>query len=157
MNMTVKQRRRGRKLGDKALRQLLDRMDDLEDKMMLMQAEMKPVPRKDILPMALAERILDGEPPLRIWRERRKLSLQKLSNATGIGVGYLGDIDAGKKPGSAAALKKCAKALGVGMEDLVRVGISLPNAKTRAALNDLNKGKGKTFKGGKGFYADFEK
>ena len=120
MNMMTVKRRRGRKLDEKTLAKLLDRVDGLEDQMALIQAELKPVPRADVLPMALAERILDGEPPLRIWREQRKLSLQKLGSLTGIGVGYLGDIDAGKKPGSATALKKCARALGVRMEDLVR-------------------------------------
>jgi DNA-damage-inducible protein J len=32
--------------------------------------------------------------------------------------------------------------------------VELPNAKTRAALDDLNKGKGKTFKTTEDFYAD---
>jgi Helix-turn-helix domain len=119
MNM-MSFRRHGRKRSKKAFVALLNRMDDLEDKMALIEAELKPASRKDVLPMDLAERILDGEPPLRIWREHRKLSLKKLSTLTGISTGYLGDIDAGNKPGSAAALKKCARALGVDMEDLVR-------------------------------------
>jgi hypothetical protein len=117
--MTIS-RPHARKLGEKAFVLLLDRMDDLEDKMALIQAELKPLPRRDVLPMELAERILDGEPPLRVWRQHRKLSLQKLGALTGISTGYLGDIDSGAKPGSAAALKKCAKALGVEMDDLVR-------------------------------------
>jgi hypothetical protein len=120
MNMITTHRKRGRKPDQKAFAALLDRMDDVEDKLAIMQAGLQSTPRQDVLPMALAERILDGEPPLRIWREHRRLSLAKLSALTGISAGYLGDIDAGKKPGSAAALKKCARALGIGMEDLTR-------------------------------------
>ena len=68
---------------------------------------------------AEAKRLLAGESPVRIWREKRGLTQRALAAAAAIPAGYLSEIETGKKPGSVAAYRALAKTLAVPMEDLV--------------------------------------
>ncbi len=65
------------------------------------------------------ERLLDGESPVRVWREKRGMTQRALAQAANVNVSYLAEIEGGKKPGSAAALQRLGKALDVPMEQLV--------------------------------------
>ena len=65
------------------------------------------------------KRLLAGESPVRIWREKRGMTQRALADATEIGPSYLAEIEGGKKPGSAAALRRIAQILNVPMEQLV--------------------------------------
>jgi DNA-binding XRE family transcriptional regulator len=65
-----------------------------------------------------AKRILAGDSPVRIWREKRGLTQRALAQASGIQAGYLNEIENGKKPGSLAAHTALAGALGVALDDL---------------------------------------
>ena len=64
-------------------------------------------------------RLLAGESPIRIWREKRGLSQRQLATAAALSAGYLNEIEHGKKPGSVIAFHALAKALEVPMEYLV--------------------------------------
>jgi len=66
-----------------------------------------------------AKRLLAGESPVRIWREKRGLTQRALATAAAIPAGYLSEIENGKKPGSVAAYRALAKTLAVAMEDLI--------------------------------------
>jgi DNA-binding XRE family transcriptional regulator len=68
---------------------------------------------------AEAKRLLAGENPVRIWREKRGMTQRALAAAAAIPAGYLSEIESGKKPGSVAAYRALAKTLAVPMEDLV--------------------------------------
>ena len=68
---------------------------------------------------AETKRLLAGESPVRIWREKRGLTQRALAAAAAIPAGYLSEIEGGKKPGSVAAYRALAKTLAVSMEDLV--------------------------------------
>jgi DNA-binding XRE family transcriptional regulator len=68
---------------------------------------------------AEAKRLLAGESPLRIWREKRGLTQRALAAAAAIPAGYLNEIEKGKKPGSVAAYRTLATALAVPIEDLI--------------------------------------
>lgn len=63
--------------------------------------------------------VLDDVAPLTIWRERAGLSQRALGVAAEVSPSYLAEIESGKKPGSASALSRIAKALRVPMEFLV--------------------------------------
>jgi mRNA interferase RelE/StbE len=65
-----------------------------------------------------AKRILAGESPVRIWREKRGLTQRALAQTSGIQAGYLNEIESGKKPGSLAAHTALASALGITLDDL---------------------------------------
>lgn len=68
---------------------------------------------------AEAKRLLDGESPVRIWREKRGMTQRALAAAAAISPGYLSEIESRGKPGSVAAFRALATALAVSMEDLV--------------------------------------
>ncbi len=69
--------------------------------------------------VAEAKRLLAGESPIRIWREKRGLTQRALAAAAAIPAGYLSEIESGKKPGSVAAFRALARTLAVPMEELV--------------------------------------
>jgi DNA-binding XRE family transcriptional regulator len=74
----------------------------------------------EILPAEVAERFLNGATqPLRIWREYRGLTQQKLADAAGVGKSYISQIEAGKKQPTVGVLQALSRALAVEMEDLV--------------------------------------
>ena len=53
-----------------------------------------------------------GAHPVRAWRKYKGLTLQALAAAGGLPAPYISEIETGKKPGSVAAYKALAKALG---------------------------------------------
>jgi len=75
--------------------------------------------RRNYLTAREARRLLDGESPVKVWREKRGRSQRELAAAAGVGAGYLAEIETGRKPGSVAALARLAKALQVQIEDLI--------------------------------------
>ena len=75
--------------------------------------------RRDYLTADETERLLDGENPVRLWREKRGLSQRALARAARMQPGYLAEIETGRKPGSADALNRLSTALRVPMQDLM--------------------------------------
>ena len=75
--------------------------------------------RRDHLPEDLVARMLEGEHPVRLWREQRGLTLSALAAQAGIAASCLSEIESGRKPGSIAAFRKLAEALKLGIDDLV--------------------------------------
>ena len=83
---------------------LLARIEDLED---IAAAAGTGI----TLPAAFADRIMDGEHPVRVWRDYRGLSLVDLAGRAGIAEGCVSEIESGKKRGSVEAYKALAQAL----------------------------------------------
>jgi len=79
----------------------------------------KRAARRDYLTAAEARRLLAGESPLKVWREKRARSQRELAAVAGVSPGYLAEIEAGRKPGSVKALARLAKVLQVQIEDLI--------------------------------------
>ena len=76
---------------------------------------------EELIPSEYVYRMLDGESPVRVWRDFRELSAKDLATAAGISAAYLSEIESGKKEGSLSALRKIAKALKVDLEDIIPV------------------------------------
>ena len=74
---------------------------------------------EELVPFELAERIVAGVHPIRVWREYRGMTASNLATESGIAQSYLSDIETGKKPGSVKALKRIATALGIAVDDLI--------------------------------------
>jgi transcriptional regulator with XRE-family HTH domain len=104
---------------------LLAALEDAEDRAAVRsrrghEAEMgKEALRQNYLTGEEARRLLDGESPVRVWRGKRGLTQRALAASAGVAVSYLSDIESGRKPGSADAISRLARALGVSMEDLM--------------------------------------
>lgn len=72
------------------------------------------------IPHEVVAAIHKGIHPVRAWRMHRGLTLQQLAAAGQMPVGYLSEIETGKKPGSVAAYKALARALATEIDMLVR-------------------------------------
>jgi DNA-binding XRE family transcriptional regulator len=77
------------------------------------------VARRDYLTGEETRRLLDGENPIRVWRKKRGMTQRALAQAARITPGYLAEIETGKKPGSAQALRRVAAALDLPMESVL--------------------------------------
>lgn len=73
----------------------------------------------EMIPAEFVYRMMDGESPLRVWRDFRNLSAKDLAAQAGISTAYLSEIETGKKEGSLSVLKGIAKALNVDLDDLL--------------------------------------
>lgn len=77
------------------------------------------VGRRDYLTGEEMRRILDDESPVKVWREKRGLSQRELAEKAEASASYLAEIETGRKPGSAEALRKSSRVLVIPMENLV--------------------------------------
>jgi mRNA interferase RelE/StbE len=73
----------------------------------------------ELIPAGMVNRMLDGEPPLRVWREHRGLTQAELGRRADVHRVTIADIEGGHKPGSVRVLKSLADALGVTVDDLI--------------------------------------
>ncbi|MBZ9697840.1 MULTISPECIES: helix-turn-helix domain-containing protein [unclassified Mesorhizobium] len=74
---------------------------------------------EELIPVAVVNRILDGENKIRVWREHRGISARDLAERTEISAGYLSQIETGTRDGSFDTIKRIAAALNVSVDDLV--------------------------------------
>jgi len=94
----------GEKLADvKAYDAAKARLDDDED---------------ELIPLEITERRLKGEPALRVWREYRKLTQERLAKKAKVSRALIAAIETKRKAGSVSTWKKLGAALGVGWEQL---------------------------------------
>ncbi|MDP6343813.1 MAG: helix-turn-helix transcriptional regulator [Alphaproteobacteria bacterium] len=73
----------------------------------------------ELVPAAIAERLMDGENPVRVWRDHRGLSQQQLAAQAGVTRGMISHIETGKSGMSLEHAASIARALGVSTNDLV--------------------------------------
>jgi DNA-binding Xre family transcriptional regulator len=73
----------------------------------------------ELVPASIANRLLDGENKVRVWREHRAMPAWQLAKQANISASYLSDIQNGKKAGSVAAIKAIAAVLEVDLGDLL--------------------------------------
>ncbi|WP_281985466.1 helix-turn-helix domain-containing protein [Azonexus hydrophilus] len=70
------------------------------------------------IPAAVANAILDGEQPVKVWREQRGLTQDALAARAGISKPYLCQIETRKRVGALKTLRAIAAALAVSLNDL---------------------------------------
>ncbi len=73
----------------------------------------------EAIPAEFVRRMVDGENPLRVFRDLRGLTQSGLAEHSGVNRVQIADIEAGRKSGSVQTLRKLAEALGVMIDDLV--------------------------------------
>jgi DNA-binding XRE family transcriptional regulator len=74
---------------------------------------------EELIPGEVVYAIADGENPIKIWREYRKLTQQQLAEAVGISTPYLSQIETGKRTGTTEVLTVIAKVLKVSLDEIV--------------------------------------
>ncbi len=73
----------------------------------------------ELIPGEVVERLVKGEPPLRVWREFRGFTQAQLAQRAGVSQGAVAQIESGKRRGSIALLRKLAVALDLDTDDLI--------------------------------------
>ena len=74
---------------------------------------------EELIPAHVPYAIIDGENPVKVWREYRGLTQQQLANDAGISAAYLSQIETGKRKGKTAVLQAIARALNLTLDDVV--------------------------------------
>ena len=73
----------------------------------------------ELVPSEVIYAILDGENPIKIWREYRGLSKPDMAERVGISVPYLSQLETNKRKGSLNVLMAIAKVLRVSLDHIV--------------------------------------
>ena len=73
----------------------------------------------ELVPSVVVYAILDGENPIKVWREYRGLSQQEAAERARISVSYLSQLQTNKRKGTLHVLSAIAKALNVSLENIV--------------------------------------
>jgi DNA-binding XRE family transcriptional regulator len=73
---------------------------------------------EELIPADYVNRLLNGESPLRVYRDLRGLTQAGLSEKAGVNRVSVAEIETGRKQGSVATLRALAGALGVAIDDL---------------------------------------
>jgi DNA-binding XRE family transcriptional regulator len=87
---------------------------------------------EELLHAAMVDRILAGEPPLRVWREHRGLTSRALAEAAGLAQAYVSQIETGRRAGSIETWSRLAGVLGVRLDDLLPLREDAPPSTVRS-------------------------
>jgi len=72
----------------------------------------------ELIPLEITERRLRGEAPLRIWREYRKLTQERLARKAKVSRALIAAIETKRKAGSVSTWKRLGAALEMSWEQL---------------------------------------
>lgn len=73
---------------------------------------------EESFPIEVADRLLAGENPIKVYRNLRGLTQTRLAAAANINVVYLSQIETGKRTGSIKTLAAIANALNVAVDEV---------------------------------------
>lgn len=101
-------------------RALLDLVEDACDSAALdVAARSLRAGELDLVPSVVVDRLLAGEPPVRVWREHRGLSAAQLADRIGVTPAHVSKLENRRGQPSVGVLKKIANALDVDLDTLV--------------------------------------
>ena len=72
----------------------------------------------ELIPLEITERRLKGEPALRVWREHRKLTQERLARRAKVSRALIAALETKRKAGSVSTWKKLGAVLDVSWEQL---------------------------------------
>ena len=97
-------------------RALVQRLEGLEDAQDLRSYRSNP---GESFPSEVVNRLLDGESPVKVWREFRRLTQGQLAEQTGVTVAHISQIESGKRECSVKLLRALARVLEVDADLLI--------------------------------------
>ena len=103
----------------KEYQRLLTEAEMLQDVRDYDEAKLAIANGEELIPSRVTYALLDGENPLRVWREYRGLTQQQVAEAAGISKPYLSQLESGQRKGTTDVLQAVAKVLNVSLDDLV--------------------------------------
>jgi ribosome-binding protein aMBF1 (putative translation factor) len=99
---------------------LLADLEDAEDRAALLEHALAKATGTLPEPLTIeeAERLINGESPVKVWREKRGLTQRALAGHADISPSLLAEIERGTKTGSVETLRKLAHELKVDLDTL---------------------------------------
>ena len=84
---------------------VLERLEDAEDSIAVLEYQLAKATTEtgrgpEMLTSEEAARLIDGESPLRFWREKRGLTQRSLANSADVSPSLIAEIESGAKTGS---------------------------------------------------------
>jgi len=95
---------------------LISELEDAEDRVALLEHRLE---KPETLSLEEADRLIAGENPVKVWREKRGHTQRGLAAQAGISPSLLAEIEAGTKTGSVETLRKLAHELKTDLDSLV--------------------------------------
>jgi mRNA interferase RelE/StbE len=92
---------------------------DFEDILDILAYDDAKSVQEETLPFELVERLLEGESPLRVFREYRGFTQVQLAQRVELTQATIAEIEKGKQKGSIETWKKLADVLQIDIDDLV--------------------------------------
>ena len=74
---------------------------------------------EELIPASIVNALADGENPIKVWREYRELTQQKIAEEIGISIPFVSQLETNKRKASIDVMKKMALILNVDIDDLV--------------------------------------
>ncbi|HEC13376.1 MAG TPA: XRE family transcriptional regulator [Acidiferrobacteraceae bacterium] len=74
---------------------------------------------EELLPAEMVNRIVDGEAPLKVWREYRGFKPIDMAREVDISAGYYSELESGVKEGSLDVWRRLANGLDVALDDIL--------------------------------------
>jgi DNA-binding XRE family transcriptional regulator len=74
--------------------------------------------RPETFPEEVAERLVNGNNPVKVFREYRGMTQKQLGDAVGVKQAYVSQIEANSRVGTVDVLRRIAEVLGVELDDL---------------------------------------
>jgi DNA-binding XRE family transcriptional regulator len=74
--------------------------------------------KEEAFPADVADRLVAGENPIRVFRDYRGLTQEQLAKAAKIARPYLAEIESGRKEGSISVLRAIAATLKLDLDDI---------------------------------------
>lgn len=99
--------------------QLLEAVEMLQDIRDYDEAKAAIATGEELIPSQVTYALLDGENPIRVWREYRSLTQQQVATQAGISKPYLSQLETGHRQGTTEVLSTIAQVLNVSLDDLV--------------------------------------
>ena len=95
---------------------LQERLEELED---IAALDAALALNEEAFPGDVVKRLLDGESPVKVYREYRQMTQAVLAEKTRVTKTTISEIETGRKQGSVRTLKAIANALNLDIDDLV--------------------------------------
>lgn len=74
---------------------------------------------EELIPAEVVNALVDGENPIRVWREYRGMTQSQLAKVADISVPCLSQLESGKRTGSPGVLNAIARGLDLTLDDLI--------------------------------------
>jgi DNA-binding XRE family transcriptional regulator len=110
--------RKGRRFAVVPLKEFERLMRDAEMREDIGAYDAAKARKEETFPSEVARRLIEGENPIRVFREYRGMTQERLAKMAKIARPYLTEIETGKKSGGVGVLRAIARALKVELDDI---------------------------------------